>query len=212
MIGLDSVVEHKSFNLAEFKVDAASGEFSGYGSVFGNEDAGGDIVMPGAFAKAIPAFLKDGFISWSHDWSMPIAMPTEAREDRRGLFLAGRFHSTPDAQTARTIAGERVEAGLRTGLSIGYGVEDFALDAKGRRQLKVVNPLFEVGFVMVPMNREANLAAVKNGRPGSDAPYAEHAAWVRAVVKAFIERTDDRAEWRAAEGRQLSAANREELA
>jgi len=154
-------MEHKAFPLAAFKVDASSGEFSGYASVFGNEDAGGDIVEPGAFTKAIPAFLRDGFISWSHDWATPIALPTDAREDERGLLLSGRFHSTPTAQEARTIAAERAAAGKRTGLSVGYGVEDWTVDKQGRRRLKVINPLYEVGFVMVPMNREANLAAVK---------------------------------------------------
>jgi phage head maturation protease len=32
---------------------AAQGTFEGYGSVFGNEDDGGDLILPGAFASAI---------------------------------------------------------------------------------------------------------------------------------------------------------------
>lgn len=157
------MMERKAFSLAEFKVDADSGEFSGYGSVFGNVDAGGDTVVPGAFTKAIPAFLKDGFISWSHDWSMPVAMPKAAHEDQRGLFVAGQFHSTPDGQQARTIAAERAAAGLSMGLSIGYGVEAEEWGPAGRL-LKVINPLYEIGLVMVPMNREAGVVAVKSGK------------------------------------------------
>lgn len=155
--------ERKAFNFAEFKVDAGSGEFSGYGSIFGNLDAGGDVVVPGAFAKAIPDFLRDGFISWSHDWAMPVAMPKGAHEDQRGLFLAGKFHSTPDGQQARTIAAERAAEGLTMGLSIGYGVEEEEWGPKGRL-LKVINPLYEVGLVMVPMNREAGVVAVKGAK------------------------------------------------
>jgi len=154
-------MERKTVDFAELKVDAASGEFEGYASVFGNLDAGGDIIERGAFKKAIPAFLRDGFFSWSHDWAEPIGMPRQAREDDHGLWIAGEFHSTPEGQRARTIAYERRRAGKRTGLSIGYGVEDQEISSDGIRHLKTINPLYEVGFVMVPMNREANLAAVK---------------------------------------------------
>ena len=209
-------MEHKAVPLAEFKVDASSGEFSGYASVFGNVDQGGDIVVRGAYAKAIPAFLRDGFISWSHDWAMPIAMPTDAREDERGLFLAGRFHSTPAAQEARTIAAERAATGKRTGLSIGYEIEDYAFNTKGNRLLKVINPLFEVGFVMVPMNRESNVGAVKNADDRDLSPEARDmdATVARilgdgdAVVAEFRKRLD----LRVKEGRTLSAANRQRLA
>lgn len=160
-------MQRKDFALAQFKIDAA-GEFSGYGAVFGNVDQGNDIIMPGAFAKALPGFLRDGFISWSHDWTQPVAMPTAAYEDARGLFIAGRFHSTPAGQEARTVALERSAAGKRTGLSIGYDVESSAPDGQGHRLLKVINPLYEIGMVMAPMNREANVAAVKSGRGRDD--------------------------------------------
>jgi hypothetical protein len=153
-------IERKTVAMTEFKVDATSGEFEGYASVFGNVDAGGDTVVKGAFTKALPDFLRDGFISWSHDWGQPIAYPTTAEEDRTGLLLAGAFHSTPEAQRARTISSERLAAGKRMGLSIGYAVEEEEWGKTGRL-LKVINPLFEVGFVTVPMNRDANLAAVK---------------------------------------------------
>jgi Escherichia/Staphylococcus phage prohead protease len=206
-------MEHKAFPLAEFKVDAASGEFSGYASTFGNVDSGKDIVVRGAYQKAIPAFLRDGFISWSHDWGNPIAMPTEAREDEKGLFLAGQFHSTPAAQEARTIANERAASGKRTGLSIGYDVEEFEIDKKGNRLLKVINPLFEVGFVMVPMNRDSNLSAVK-GDLSPDSGDSMEATVARilgdgdSVVAEFRKRLD----LRLKEGRTLSSANRQRLA
>ena len=45
--------EHKTllFDLDEY--DEEQGVFSGYGSIFGNVDDGGDIVEPGAFTKTI---------------------------------------------------------------------------------------------------------------------------------------------------------------
>lgn len=99
---------------------ANNGEFSGYASTFGNVDAQKDRVMPGAFAKSLPAFLASGFLTDGHDWNEPIAFPTEAYEDARGLFIAGSFHSTSRAQRVRTIARERPAAGKEMGLSIGY--------------------------------------------------------------------------------------------
>jgi hypothetical protein len=208
--------ERKAVPFAEFKVDASSGEFSGYASIFGNVDSGGDIVVKGAYQKAIPAFLRDGFISWSHDWSMPIAMPTDAVEDDKGLFLAGRFHSTPAAQEARTITAERAANGKRTGLSIGYDIEDYAPDGKGHRLLKVINPLFEVGFVMVPMNRESNLAAVKADlrELSLDAGSSLAGAVARFLgdADALTAQFAKMADLRSKEGRSLSAANRQRLA
>ncbi len=213
-------MEHKALPLAEFKIDAGTGEFSGYGSTFGNADAGGDIVVRGAFAKAIPDFLRDGFISWSHDWGVPVAMPTKAHEDSHGLFLAGVFHSTPEAQTARTIAAERLAAGKRMGLSIGYGIEEEEASPKGRL-LKVIYPLYEVGFVTVPMNREANLSAVKGEitppelrglDPDAGASLADAVTRFLGDADALSARFDAMTDQRAKAGRLLSAANRTRLA
>jgi Escherichia/Staphylococcus phage prohead protease len=210
-------MEHKAVPYAEFKVDS-SGEFSGYASIFGTVDRGKDIVVKGAYDKALPAFLKDGFISWSHDWGNPIAMPTEAYEDDKGLFLAGRFHSTPSAQEARTIASERAIAGKRTGLSIGYDVEDFSFDRKGNRLLKIINPLFEVGFVMAPMHREANLAAVKAADGDTSDPSLEAKDMDATVARilgdsaSVVTEYRKRIDLRLKEGRFLSTANRQRLA
>jgi HK97 family phage prohead protease len=217
-------LEHKSVELADLKIDSRSGEFSGYASIFGNIDGGGDIVVPGAFKKSLPAFLQDGFISWSHDWAEPIAMPTKAYEDKVGLVLAGTFHSTPEAQRARTISAERLAAGKRMGLSIGYGVEEEEFSPKGRL-LKVINPLYEVGFVTVPMNREANLSAVKAANGGnagtvelrdlaldSGTSLAESVARFLGDGEALLKQFQAMADLRQKEGRTLSTANRRRLA
>lgn len=160
-------MEHKSLPLTDYAV-SESGSFSGYAAVFGNVDAGGDIIAPGAFAAALPDFLRDGFIGWSHDWRELVAYPTTASEDDHGLRLEAAFHSTARAQEARVITAERAAAGLRMGLSIGYRVADEAKTPAGHRLLRSIAPLYEVSLVAVPMNREANVAAVKTAtRPHS---------------------------------------------
>ncbi len=155
-------LQHKECLDGEFKIldDSPHGSFTGYASVFGNTDRQNEVVVKGAFAATLPGFLKDGFGALNHEWStLPIATISEAREDDRGLWVKGQFHSTPDAQAARTIVRERLERGKSVGMSIGYRVNDDEFK-EAIRYLKDVD-LFEVSLVSVPANPEAQLAAVK---------------------------------------------------
>ncbi|MDF8551973.1 HK97 family phage prohead protease [Escherichia coli] len=77
-----------------------SGEFEGYGSVFGVKDSHDDVVMSGAFAvslrawsdrKALPALL------WQHRMDEPIGVYTEMKEDDE--------HLEPYGFTARANSG-----------------------------------------------------------------------------------------------------------
>lgn len=187
-------MERKAFSLDTFSLDA-NGSFAGYAAVFGNVDAGGEIIAPGAFAGALPDFLRDGFVAWGHDWAEIVAIPTEAYEDQVGLHLAGIFHSTPRGQEARTIAGERLAAGKRMGLSIGYAVARDSGPTRPRT-LHEIAPLYEVSLVAVPMNREANLVAVKAAKtaipphstPVSDADWDAGAAVARLASEREVLR------------------------
>lgn len=154
-------IERKTFVLSKASIDA-SGNLSGYGAIFGNRDDGGDIIEPGFFDDVLGDFLKEGFISWSHDWSIPCAMPTLAQVDPVGMKLGAKFHSDAESQRYRTIAAERLEAGLTMGLSIGYEIAPGGAKRgpDGRHLLKA-SRLFEVALVLVPMNREAGATDVK---------------------------------------------------
>lgn len=137
-----------------------NGRLEGYGAVYGNVDDGGDVILNGAMADAIPRFLKEGFISWGHDWNVPVAMPKGASEDSKGLYFDAQFHSTPAAQEKRTITKERLDAGLTMGLSIGYG-EVTKKRLTTHTELSKIGRLFEVGLVTVPMNGLAGVAGIK---------------------------------------------------
>lgn len=153
-------IEHKVVALTDAAVDSDAGTGKGYGAIFGNRDDGGDIIKPGFFKPVLADFLSDGFMSWSHRWDVPVAFPTKAVEDASGLDLGWTYHSTPEAQVARTIASERLAAGKSMGLSIGYEVAEEKQTPEGRLLLKAKR-LFEVGLVMVPMNREAGVLEAK---------------------------------------------------
>ena len=80
----------KLFLEVPFEIKAINdedGTFEGYGSVFGNIDADGDVIEPGAFSKSLlnhrssntqPALL------WMHDPYSPVGRYLEVREDSRG--------------------------------------------------------------------------------------------------------------------------------
>jgi HK97 family phage prohead protease len=121
-------IERKFVDLRQLKMtDNGPGTIEGYRSVAGVVDEGGDIVVTGAFADSIPEYLSSGFSASSHSWSFEdsIGFPVEAREDDHGFFVKSQFHSTPAAQTSRTIAKERMAAGKTVGFSFGYKADDF---------------------------------------------------------------------------------------
>lgn len=192
-----------------------SGSFEGYAAVFGNVDAGGDVIIKGAFADAIPKFLSDGFGAIGHDWSgNPINTWDTAKEDDYGLWVKGAYHSTAAAQDARTVTRERIDRGKSVGLSIGYGVPQDGMEFRddGTRILTRIDPLFEVSHVTVPMNDLARMTAAKHGGLGTDLSFDEQCDWLRSGLLEFMGRAKSRQEIRLKVGRELSKANWERLA
>jgi uncharacterized protein len=84
-----SRIETKRAALTIAKVDE-QGIFEGYASLFNIVDLGGDIVMPGAFARTLKSVGASGVkMLWQHDGKQPIGAWTSLIEDGRGL-KAGR--------------------------------------------------------------------------------------------------------------------------
>src|SRR5471030_1015465 len=113
----------------KIKSVADSGEFEGYGSVFGVKDSYGDIVIPGAFSKSLQNWGgKGGFpaMLWQHQMNEPIGVYTDMKEDDNGLYLKGRLLIDDDPLSRRAHA--HMKAGSLTGLSIGYVLKDWEFD------------------------------------------------------------------------------------
>lgn len=152
------------------EVDAQAGEFSGYGSIFGNEDLVGDVVVKGAFrqtlkdwkkAKKLPSMLfQHG--SWGMGMeNLPIGVWTEMEEDDKGLKVKGRLINL-DTERGKSIYGAMKE-GVLDGLSIGYKAKEFSWGTKPGepyRTLKSVD-LTEVSLVTIPANPAARVEAFK---------------------------------------------------
>jgi len=134
-------------------------EFEGHGSVFGNEDLGGDIVMPGAFSKSLSAHKAAGSLPqmfWMHDPSRVAGKWTEMSEDSDGLYVKGVLAPTPLGDEIRTL----LKMDAVKGLSIGYRtIRDDWKD--GVRLLKELE-LWEVSVVSLPMNPMAQVAHAKS--------------------------------------------------
>ncbi|MEQ8379539.1 HK97 family phage prohead protease [Parvibaculum sp.] len=147
----------------EAKAVKADGSFEGYASLFGAEDLGRDVVMPGAFRKSL---LKRGArgvkLLYQHEPNEVIGTWEEIAEDARGLFVRGQLLT--DVMRAREVLA-LMRAGAVDGLSIGYHVVKAESDrASGARRLHEVD-LWEISVVTFPMLPAARVSAVKGTRP-----------------------------------------------
>lgn len=150
----------------EFKDLDAKGSFKGYGSIFGNVDLGGDIVMPGAFKKFKKT--KDGKIRLlaHHDTWQPVGK-TSVEEDDKGLWLPDAklelvVEDIPLIAAQQTYAGMR--AGLLDGLSIGFDIlpKGYEWDEETRTRKLTKLELWEISIVTFGMNPLAKITAVKS--------------------------------------------------
>jgi len=173
------------------------GTFTGYGSVFGNVDAYGDSVQPGAFAKSLKN--KTPALLWQHDSSQPIGVWEDIKEDEHGLLMRGRLLVGKVARA--TEARELLKAGAISGLSIGYvpvewdyvkTPKDGDEKAQSRvRRLKEID-LWEVSLVTFPANDAARVTGVKNLATIQDVEESlRDAGYSRTEAKSLISRIKD---------------------
>lgn len=145
----------------ELKALGEDGTITGYGSVFGNRDSYGDIVMPGAFKRTLAEHRRNKSrpkMFWQHDPSQPIGSWNELAEDDTGLLVTGKLNM--DVQRGRE-AFALLKAGDIDGLSIGYRVVDERRDEQQDANLLKTVSLVEVSVVSLPANDRATVSAVK---------------------------------------------------
>lgn len=130
----------------------------GYASLFGDQDRGGDIVEPGAYAESLKRLAAEGRqvkMLWQHDPAQPIGVWDEVREDGKGLYVKGRLlESVARAREAAALIAARAIDGL----SIGYRTVRATKNEKGRRLLRELE-LWEVSLVTFPMLPSARVGA-----------------------------------------------------
>lgn len=151
--------EYKSVSFELESADEKTGEFSGYASVFGNVDDGGDIVDKGAFSKTIVEdFARIKILSQHDQCELPIGKPIELREDDKGLYIRGKISNTQKGRDIQTL----LKDGVLNELSIGYEAIDYEIDEENHvRHLKQIR-LWEVSIVTWAMNDQATIDDVKS--------------------------------------------------
>lgn len=187
--------------LAPMGDSAGTMSFEGYGAVFGNVDAYGDVIEPGAFASYL-SDMRSGKQSWpamllqhggwgaSADDMTPIGVWTDLSEDGRGLKVAGQLADTPRGREIYTLMKMAPRPAI-DGLSIGYIPKEFEMRSKPddpRRRLKRVD-LIEISPVTFPANTSARVASVKSnsGLTVRDAERAlRDAGYSRSEAKAVL--------------------------
>lgn len=134
-------------------------QFEGYGSTFGNEDLGGDVVVRGAFKRSLAEHKKNGTMPglfWMHQPDQVAGVWKEMREDEKGLFVKGELADTQLGNEVRTLLQMKAVRGL----SIGFRTIERDFSEDGVRLLKELD-LWEVSVVSLAMNPMAKIDSVK---------------------------------------------------
>jgi HK97 family phage prohead protease len=169
-------LQHMLCRFNEIKLappDTSTMSFEGYGAVFGNVDAYGDVIEPGAFAsylsdaqnekQAWPSMLlQHGGWGMTAEDMMPAGVWTDLAEDGKGLKSAGTLADIPKSRDAYTLMKMKPRPAI-DGLSIGYYAREWAERSKPedpRRTLKRID-LVEISLVTFPANGKARVSGVK---------------------------------------------------
>jgi uncharacterized protein len=147
---------------SEIKAENNKGIFTGYGSIFGNEDQGNDIMQKGAFTKSlVNRPVSKVKMLYQHKTDEPIGVFTEIYEDNKGLYVKGQL--AMGTQKGRE-AYELLKMGALDGMSIGFRADPekqgYNENKRGVRTLKEVD-LMEISLVTFPMNESALIETVK---------------------------------------------------
>jgi HK97 family phage prohead protease len=165
--------------VGKFEAKAAgapdSGEFEGYGSVFGVVDSHGDVVLPGAFKEGLELMKAAGRTPAMHlehgvierGGARGIGKWQVVEEDSQGLHVKGKIAGM-HTETGRYRHAQVLDGALE-GLSIGYrvinggaefGTKAAAVAKCARRALRNVL-LEEISLVDTPSNARSLVLQVK---------------------------------------------------
>ena len=105
--------DYKSVPFTNLKAEASGRIRAGIAAVFGNVDAIGDRVMPGAFAKTLSEGAKRCKHLWNHSYQHPpIASIVELRELSRAELPAEVLEKSPEASGGLLVKREYYDVDL----------------------------------------------------------------------------------------------------
>ena len=134
-------MNHLDFTL-DTKAVTDDGLIEGVAAGYGNIDAGGDVIVPGALNRSLKGRKSVPMLMF-HDQTRPAGVWTEFAESREGLIVKGQLSlSSQSGQEAHGL----VRDGAIGGLSIGYRTIREQLVGKTRQLLEFEHFLREAGF------------------------------------------------------------------
>lgn len=154
-------MKHMTVPMEIKSVDDA-GKFSGYGSVFGNVDLGGDIVEKGAFKQIAKNKSGKVVVLFSHDQrSLPIGL-ADVEQDDKGLAFDGGLVMEDEFVAKRIYP--HMKAKSLDGMSIGYDIlkDGSFWDEKTNIRTLSKLKLWEISAVVFGMNPKARISSVKS--------------------------------------------------
>jgi HK97 family phage prohead protease len=185
------MTDRLEFKFAAEGLDAKTGEFAGYGAVFGNVDTHGDVIMPGAFKESLglwksrnalpPMKLMHGSAANPFGGTdLPIGKWKEMREDARGLYVEGKLSGMNTDRGRYNF--ELVQDGALSALSIGYVPVKVARNpsTQVKRSLEVLN-LKEVSLVPEGSNDQALITDLKSWTEGETPTVRQFEEFLRDV-------------------------------
>jgi HK97 family phage prohead protease len=156
----------------EVKAVGDAGEIEGYGSIFGNVDNYGEMVMPGAFSASLVDARRKGRsikMLWQHNPDQPIGVWSDLAEDSKGLYVKGQLLIADSAQAKEAYG--LVKAGAMDGLSIGYRLLESEQHADKPNVLTLTKvDLREVSLVTFAANERARVENVKHILAAGEVP------------------------------------------
>jgi len=168
-----------------------------------------DISPSGSFPTKDVPMSAYGHSSWMGD--LPVGRGA-IREEGGWAIFDGKFFldTTAGKDTYQTVKNM---AELQE-WSYGYQPIDFEYTQQAGQQVRVLKKqdVFEVSPVIVGAGVGTHTRGIKTASSGSGLPYVDHLSLGLETVKAIVERSRDRAAFRAKEGRTLSSENRDRLA
>ena len=126
---------------------------AGYAALFNRPDAARDIIVRGAFSRALAERVEPLPLYWQHRPDQMIGMVEHVEEDRRGLRVIARV----DKLGSRAVVALRTKA--VSGLSFGYRARVYRLLPQGRLLEDI--DLFEVSLVIHPLQHGARVHLVQ---------------------------------------------------
>lgn len=133
----------------------AEGHVAGLAWPFGKPDRVGDVILPGAFRKAIMPIP----MLFGHDLSDPVGTWDVATEKQDGLHLTGKM-LVKDVIRAREVFA-LVQSGAAKGMSIGFITKKAKSLPGGGREISELE-LLEASIVTVPMHSGAKVTSAKS--------------------------------------------------